>query len=135
MWSILFFDCHNTSNRATKNSSQRQCILTVPSYYKHCMILDRFFTNKVEVSCKFPRSRLSCTTYGHLNSGSTPTTTNKQTNHEAKYILQLELKTEQNPLARYYPRLILHHQNTNGKHIVLLPPPFFLQQFLNIAIP
>jgi hypothetical protein len=49
------------------------------------------------------------------------------------------LKTEQNPLARYHPRLILHHQNTNGKHIVvallLLPPPFSLQPFLNIVIP
>jgi hypothetical protein len=46
MWSILFFDCHNTSNRATKNSSQRKCILTVPSYSTHCMRLNRFFTNK-----------------------------------------------------------------------------------------
>lgn len=63
MWSILFFDCHNTSNRATKNSSQRQCILTVPSYSKHhCMRLNRTFTNKIKVSCKFPTSRLSCTT-------------------------------------------------------------------------
>jgi len=62
MWSILFFDCHNTSNRTTKNSSQRQCILTVPSYSKHCMRLNRTFTNKIKVSCKFPTSRLSCTT-------------------------------------------------------------------------
>jgi hypothetical protein len=107
------------------------------------MRLNRFFTNKIEVSCKFPTSRLSCTTYGHLNSGSTTTTTttNKQTTrliHLASPIL--ELKTEQNPLATYHPCLNLHPQNTNGKHIVvalllLLPPPPFLQPFLNIVIP